>query len=93
MKGSSPNPLGRTLGLIHGDQHGNHPDTPTSKDTADDKERESGGSNLHGDTNREDEDGEDDGPPPTHEIGDGSCEQSTEEGAGGQDGDDEGLLG
>ena len=93
MKGNSPNPLGRTLGLIHGDQHGNHPNTPTGKDAANDEERESGGGGLHGNTNHEDEDGEDDGPSPTHEIGHGSCEQSTEECAGGQDGDDEGLLG
>ena len=93
MKGNSPNPLGRTLGLIHGDQHGNHPNTPTGKVPADDEERESGGCDLHGDTDREDEGSGDDGPSPTSVIGHGSCEQSTAECAGGQDGDDEGLLG
>jgi len=93
MKGNSPNPLGRTLGLIHGDQHGNHSNTETGEDTTDDKERESKGGGLHGDTSCEDEDGEDDGPSPTEEICGGGGEQSTEECTSGQDGDDEGLLG
>ena len=93
MKGNSPNPLGRTLGLIHGDQHGNHSDTPAGEDATNDEERESGGGDLHGDTNNEDDDGEDDGPPPTEEIGSRCGKQSTEECAGGQDGDNEGLLG
>jgi len=83
MKGDSPNPLGRTLGLIHGDQHGNHSDTPTCEDATNDEERECGGSDLHGDTSREDEDGEDDGPPSTEEIGGGGGEQCTEERANG----------
>ena len=79
--------------MIHGDQHGNHSDTPTGEDTTNDEERESGSSGLHGDTSNEDVDGEDDRPSPTEEIGSGSGEQSTEECANGQDGDDEGLLG
>ena len=83
MKGNSPNPLGRTFGLIHGDQHGNHSDTPTGEDTADDEKRESGSGGLHGDTSSEDDDGEDDGPSPTEEICGGSGEQGTEECTGG----------
>ena len=93
IKGNSPNPLGRTLGLVHGDQHRNHSDTPTSEDTAHDEERKSGSSGLHGDTGHEDEDGEDDGPSPTEKICGRSGKESTEEGTGRQDGDDEGLLG
>ena len=93
MKGSLPDPLGGTLGLVHGDQCGNHSDTPTGEDTTHDEERNSGRSGLHSDTGREDEDGEDHGPPPTEDIGGGSCEKSADEGASGQDGDDEGLLG
>jgi len=93
MKGSSPNPLGRTLGLVHRDQHRNHSDTPTGKDTTHDEEGDSGSSGLHGDTGREDKDREDDGPPPTEDICGGGCGESTDEGTGRQDGDDEGLLG
>jgi hypothetical protein len=93
MKGSSPNPLWRTFGLVHGNQHGNHSNTETGEDTAHDEERKGEGSGLHGDTGGEDEDGEDDGPSPTEEICGGGGEESTEESTGGQDGDDEGLLG
>ena len=93
MKGNLPNPFGRTLGLIHGDQHGNHSDTPTGEETTSDEERESGSSDLHGNTSNENENSEDDRPPPTEEIGGGGGEQSTDECASGQDGDDEGLLG
>lgn len=93
MKGSLPNPLRRTFGLVHGDQHGNHSNTETGEDTAHDEEGKREGSGLHGDTGGEDEDGEDDGPSPTEEICGGGGEESTEESTGGQDGDDEGLLG
>jgi len=93
MKENSPNPLGGTLGLIHGNQHGNHSDAPAGEDTTNDEERESSSSGLHGDTSSEDENGEDDGPPPTEEIGRGSGEQSTEECTSRQYGDEEGLLG
>ena len=92
MKGNSPNPLGGTFGLVHGDQHRNHSNTPTGEDAAYDEKRESGSSGLHGDTGREDEDSEDDGPPSAEEICSGRGEESTEEGTSGQDGDDEGLL-
>ena len=93
MKGNLPNPFGGTFRLIHGDQHRNHSDTPTSKDTAYDEERKSGGSGLHGDASGKDEDSKDDGPSSTEEICGGGSEESTEEGASGQNGDDEGLLG
>ena len=92
MKGNSPNPLGGTFGLVHGDQHRNHSNTPTGEDAAYDEKRESGSSGLHGDTSRKDEDSEDDGPPPAEEICSGRGEEGTEEGTSGQDGDDEGLL-
>ena len=93
MKGSLPNPLGRTFGLVHGDQHGNHSNTQTGEDAAHDEEGKREGSGLHGDTGGEDEDGEDDRPSPTEEICGGGGKESTEESTGGQDGDDEGLLG
>jgi hypothetical protein len=92
MKGNSPNPLRRTLGLIHGDEHRNHSDTQTCKYTTDNEERKSGGGDLHGNTDGEDEDGEDNGPSPTEEICGGGCEEGAEKGSGRQDGDDEGLL-
>jgi len=62
------NPLGRTLGLVHGDQHGNHTNTPTGEDTTHDEEREGKSSRLHGNTDGKDEDSEDDGPSPTEDI-------------------------
>ena len=93
MKGNSPNPLGRTLGLIHGDEHGNHSDTKTGEETTGDEEGDSESGGLHGDTGPEYDDSEDDRPSPTEEICGGGGEQSTEECTSGQDGDDEGLLG
>ena len=93
MKGDSPNPLGRTLGLIHRDQHRHHSDAQTGEYTTDDKERENDGGDLHGDASREDEGSADDGPSPPQDVGRRSREQSSEERASGQDGDDEGLLG
>ena len=79
MKGYAPNPFGGTFGLVHGDQHRDHPDTPTGEDAAYDEEGKSGGGDLHGNTSREDDDGEDDGPPSAEEIRGGGCEESTEE--------------
>ena len=93
MKVNVPDPLGGTLGLVHGDQHGNHSDTPTGEDTTYDEKRNGGCSGLHGDTSREDEDGEDDGPSSTEDICAGGGEESTDECSSGQDGDDKGLLG
>ena len=93
MKVDLPNPLGRTLRLVHWDQHRNHPDTPTGEDTTYGKERESGSGGLHSDSGREDEDSKDDGPSSAEEICGGGSEKSTEEGTSGQDRDDEGLLG
>ena len=91
-KGNLPNPFGGTLGLIHGDQHRDHSDTPTGEDTTHDEERNSGGSGLHRDTSGEDEDGEDNGPPSTEDICGRGGGESTKEGTCRQDGDDEGLL-
>ena len=93
MKGSSPNPLWRTFGLIHGDQHGNHSDAPARKDATHNEERESERSGLHGNTNGEDQDSKDDGPSPAEKICSGGCEQRAKERPGGQDRDNEGLLG
>ena len=92
MKGDSPNPLWRTLGLIHGDQHRNHTNAPTGKYTTDDEEGKGESASLHCDTSGEDEDSKDDGPSPAEEIGSGGCEEGTEESTCGQDGDDERLL-
>ena len=93
MKGDLPNPLGRTLGLVHGDQHGNHSDTPTGEHAAYDEERNGRRSNLHCNTGREDEDSEDHRPPPTEDICGRGARESTDEGTSGQDGDHEGLFG
>jgi len=92
MKGNLPDPLRGALGLVHGDQHGNHSDAPTGEDATHDEERDRGGSGLQGDTGPEDDDREDDGPPPTEEIRGGGGKEGTEEGTGRQYGDDEGLL-
>ena len=62
MKENLQNPLGRTLGLIHGNQHGNRSDTPTGKDTTNDEQRESGSNGSQGNTSSEDANAEDDGP-------------------------------
>jgi hypothetical protein len=83
MKRNLPNPFGRTLGLVHGDRHGNHSDTPTGKDTTHDEERDSSSSGLQGDTNCEDADSKDDTVSPTEEVGSGSGEKSTKEGSSG----------
>ena len=93
MKGNPPNPLGGTLGLVHGDQHGNHTNAPTGEDTTHDEERDSLSGGLHDDTNGEDSDSEDDGPSPTEDVCGGGGEKSTKESTSGQDGDDEGPLG
>ena len=89
MKGGSPNPLRRTFGL---NQHRNHTNAPTGKHTTDNEERKGSGAGLHRNTSGEDDDSKGDGPSPTEEIGGGGCEEGTEEGARGQDGNDEGLL-
>ena len=79
--------------MVHWDQHRNHSHAPTSEDTAHDEERNGGRSGLHGNTSKEDEDSEDDGPSPTEDIRRRGSEESPEKGTSGQDGDDEGLLG
>jgi len=93
MKENLPDPLRGTLGLVHGDQHGNHSDTPTGENTTHDEERNGRGSGLHCDSGPEDDDGKDDRPPPTEEICGGGGKEGTEEGTSRQYGDDEGLLG
>lgn len=48
-------PLGGTLGLVHGDEGRDEADTQTSEDTADDKGRYVGGACLESDTEGKDE--------------------------------------
>ncbi len=51
---SSTNPLGGTLGLVHGDQSGDQTDTKTSPDTTNDEEGNGSCGRLHGNTDGED---------------------------------------
>ncbi len=71
------NPLGRALGLVHGDEGRDETDTGTGEDTADDERREIAGTGLEGNTKAEDQAGDDDTDATTEDIGDGRTEEST----------------
>ncbi|CAG8604720.1 4149_t:CDS:2, partial [Acaulospora colombiana] len=87
------NPLGRRLGLVHGNETRDLTDTETSKDTTGDKEGDGSGSGLHGYTSRKDDTAGDDGQPSAHDIGHGCGAERTKECSQGEDGDDEGFVG
>ena len=70
-------PLGGTLGLVHGDEGRDETDAETGEDTADDEGGEVEGAGLEGDAKAEDEGGADDADTTTNDIGDGSTEEST----------------
>ena len=70
-------PLGRTLGLVHGDEDGDETDTETGEDTADDEGGPLVATSLEGDTEREDESGNKDTAATTEVISDPSTEEST----------------
>lgn len=74
---STTDPLGRALGLVHGDEGGDETDTETSEDTADDEGGDVVGTGLEGDTEGEDEAGELDTTTTTEDIGGGCAEEST----------------
>jgi hypothetical protein len=86
-------PLGSALGLVHGDEHGDETDTKTGKDTTDDKKGHLSCSSLHGNTDTEDESGEDDTPLATEYVCNRSACEGTKESTCGQDGDNKRLLG
>ena len=70
-------PLGRALGLVHGDEGGYATDTGTGKDTADNEGGEVGSTRLESDTEGENQAGEDDAKATTKNIGHGSTEKGT----------------
>ena len=70
-------PLGRTLGLVHGDEGGDETDTGTGKDTADNEGGEVGSTRLESDTEGENQAGEDDAKATTKDISHGSTEKGT----------------
>jgi hypothetical protein len=87
------NPLWRRLGLIHWNEARDLTDTETRKDTTGDKERDGGGSGLHGHTSRENDTAGYDSPPSAQNVGHGCSAKRTKERPQGEDGDDEGLVG
>ena len=70
-------PLGRALGLVHGDEDGDETDTETSEDTADNEGGPLVAAGLEGDTEREDGGGDEDTAATTEVISDPSTEEST----------------
>ena len=70
-------PLGRALGLVHGDEGGDETDTCTGEDTADDERGQVGSTSLECNTEAEDQAGGDDANATTEDISDGRTEQST----------------
>ena len=73
----APDPLGRALGLVHGDEGGDETDTETCEDTANNEGRNVVGASLESDTKAEDDAGELNTVPTTDDIGDGSAEKGT----------------
>ena len=70
-------PLGRTLGLVHGDEDRDEPDTETGEDTADDEGGKVASTSLEGNTEAEDEAGDDDTDATANDVSDGGAEKST----------------
>lgn len=63
-------PLGRALGLVHGDEGGDEADAETGEDTADDEGGPLVAAGLEGDTGGEDGGGEEDTAATTEDVGD-----------------------
>ena len=70
-------PLGRTLGLVHGDKDGHETDTETGEDTTDDEDREGVAASLHGDTETEDQTCDEDTATTTEHNREGGTEKGT----------------
>ena len=70
-------PLGRALGLVHGDHDGDETDTETGEDTTDDEDREGVAASLHGDTETEDQTCDEDTATTTEHIREGGTEKGT----------------
>ena len=64
-------PLGRALGLVHGDEGGDETDAETGEDTAYDEDVHVVCSGLEGDTDGEDQAGDDDTNATTEVVGGG----------------------
>lgn len=80
------------LRLVHGDQSRDETDTETTENTANDEERYSCRSGLHGDTDDEDGGGDNNAHFAAEEITDDGTNERTKESPGGKGGDDEGLT-
>lgn len=85
-------PLGGSLGLVHGDGSGEQTNTQTGEETTSHEEGDGGGGNLKDDTDGEDDGVEDHGEATTEDVGHGGSEESTEEGTSREQGDNHGGL-
>lgn len=84
--------LGRDLGHVEDDDGGDEADAEACDQTTGDEKAVAGGCGLEDDADDEDDAAEDDGGATAGEVGDVPGHDGTEEGAGGQDGNDERLL-
>lgn len=74
---SATDPLGRALGLVHGDKGGDETDTETSENTADDEGSDVMRTGLEGNTEGKDDTCELDTATTAEDIGSGSAEEGT----------------
>jgi hypothetical protein len=90
----STDPLGCSLGLVHGDQGRDQTNSVSSEETASNEQGLRCRSRLEDDTKVEDETSRDhETDATTEEVTDGGSSESTEESTGGENGDDERVLG
>ncbi len=87
------NLAGSDLGHVQDDDGRDETDTETSDDTADGEESNGGGSQLESNTDGKDTAASDDGSPTSEPVGEVTGENGAEEGTGGEDGDDERVVG
>lgn len=69
-------PFGGALGLVHGDEGGDEADTETGEEAADDEGGPVGGAGLEGDTEGEDNAGEDEADAATEDVRNGGTAES-----------------
>jgi len=86
------NPLGSSLGLIERDGGTDHTNTVASEETSGNEHGDGSGDGLENDTDAEDDVADNKSEAATEEISSGCCGESTEEGTGREDRDDQGGL-
>lgn len=91
---STTNPLGGSLGLVERNGGRDHTDSVTSEETTSNKQGDISSNGLEDNTETEDNVAGNEAKAATEEIGSRGGSQGTEEGTGGEDGDNErGLIG